>query len=147
MQKHTKMRKNTQNINKSTREHIMMTCPGFLALAVMLALTVALALAGPNTRDMSSLLRCSQCKNHRQKQFHSQSQKTGTCHHVVWAPRAGISKAETPKKCPREARSRPRANKSRSSDAPESAKPLQNPFQDGMGARSLQEALLNRPRG
>ena len=86
MQKHTKMRKNTQNIHKSTREHIMMTRPGFLALAVMLALTVALALAGPNTRDMSSLLRCSQCKNHRQKQSHSQSQKTGTCHHVVWAP-------------------------------------------------------------
>ena len=48
------MRKNTQNIHKSTREHIMMTRPGFLALAVMLVLTVALALAGPNTRDMSS---------------------------------------------------------------------------------------------
>ena len=47
---------------------------------------------------------------------------------------------------PRAARSRPRANKSRSSDAPESTKPLQNPFQDGMGAQSLQEALLNRPR-
>ena len=86
MQNRTKMRKSTQNIHKSTREHIMMTRPGFLALAVMLVLTVALALAGPNTRDMSSLLRCSQCKNHRQKQSHSQSQKTGTCHHVVWAP-------------------------------------------------------------
>ena len=86
MQNRTKMRKNTQNIHKSTREHIMMTRPGFLALAVMLVLTVALALAGPNTRDMSSLLRCSQCKNHSPKQSHSQSQKTGTCHHVVWAP-------------------------------------------------------------
>ena len=53
---------------------------------------------------------------------------------------------QTPKKCPREARSRPRANKSRSSDAPESTKPLQNPFQDGIGAQSLQEALLNMPR-
>ena len=70
----------------------MMTRPGFLALAVMLALTVALALAGPNTRDMSSLLRCSQCKNHSPKQSHSPSQKTGTCHHVVWAPHFLISK-------------------------------------------------------
>ena len=92
MQNRTKMRKNTQNIHKSTREHIMMTRPGFLALAVMLALTVALALAGPNTRDMSSLLRCSQCKNHSPKQSHSPSQKTGTCHHVVWAPHFLTSK-------------------------------------------------------
>ena len=69
-----------------------MTRPGFLALAVMLVLTVALALAGPNTRDMSSLLRCSQCKNHSPKQSHSPSQKTGTCHHVVWAPHFLTSK-------------------------------------------------------
>ena len=60
-------------------------------------------------------------------------------------PRA-YKNQETPKKHPREARSRPRANKSRSSGAPKSTKPFQNPFQDGMGAQSLQEALLNRRR-
>ena len=61
-------------------------------------------------------------------------------------PRASKKGQETSKKRPREARSRPRANKSRSSGAPESTKPFQNPFQDGTGAQSLQEALLNRPR-
>ena len=65
---------------------------------------------------------------------------------AVQLHRAAKRQPRASKKCPREARSRPRANKSRSSDALESTKPFQNPLQDGIGAQSLQEALLDRPR-
>ena len=67
------------------RPHNMMTCPGFLALAVRLLLPVVLALAAPQKGWHVPRVWSSQGKSHSQNQHHSQSQKPGTCHHYVFS--------------------------------------------------------------
>ena len=57
-----------------------MTRPVFLALAVMLALTVALALAGPNTRDMSSLCGAANARTTGKSNLTAKAKKPG---HVI----------------------------------------------------------------
>ena len=67
--------------------------------------------------------------------------------------RAAKRQPRASKKCPRDAQEAPKRGQEppKSEQKPVKWRPrehqtLQNPFQDGTGAQSLQEALLNRPR-